>query len=96
MGGDAIDSQIGDNADTVAAGKNIRQSSTRDSHDITYSAGAGNELLQMSVDIRLLQNMVDEQRIKLITLQGWVIMIGMAIFLQTISFVLLVFYLVWH
>jgi hypothetical protein len=94
MDGDAIDSQIGDAADTVAAGKNIRQSSIRDSHD-TYM-GASSELLQMSVDIRLLQNMVDEQRIKLITLQGWVIMIGMAIFLQTISFVLLIFYLVWR
>ncbi len=96
MGGDTIEGQIGDAADTVAAGKNIRQSSVRDSHDITYSVGASNELLQMSVDIRLLHSMVDEQRVKLITLQGWVIMIGMAIFMQTVSFVLLVFFLVWR
>jgi hypothetical protein len=86
-GGDTIEGQIGDDADVVASGKNIRQRSTRDSHDTYW--GSGNEILQMSVDIKLLQAMFQERAMQVDRLQGWVILIGIAIFLQTISFALL-------
>lgn len=85
-GGDTIDSEIGDSADTVAAGKNINQYSYR------YSYGREaleSQILQMSVDIKLLQDMSTERNLQIKILQGWVILIGIAIFLQTISFALL-------
>ena len=85
-GGDTIESQIGDDVDTVAAGKNINQYSYR------YSYGRDsldNQILQMSVDIKLLQDMSTERNLQIKILQGWVILIGIAIFLQTISFALL-------
>jgi hypothetical protein len=96
---DVIDTGIGDNADGVAVGKGIRQrvrrdshnDSHNDSHDITINLGEiQSKLLEMGVDIKLLFQMSQERHWQTTILQGWVIVMGVAVIIQSVTLVILV------
>jgi hypothetical protein len=53
------------------------------------------DILELKVDVRLFQNMAEERRIQLVELRGWVVMMGMAMIVQTIAFLFFVF-VVWR
>ena len=93
---DTTGAGIGDNADGVAVGRGIRQRIRRDSPNVVVQVNESlraleSELLQLQVDIKLLHAMAEERRAQVLQLQGWVVIMGVALLLQSVTFVVFVF-----
>lgn len=80
-------------------GRDVRRL-RRDSHNVTIRLNESlqalqSELLQIQMDVKLLHNMAEERKLQVMQLQGWVIIMGVALLIQSISFVFFVI-VVWR
>lgn len=92
-GQDIVGSQIGDGADGVASGKNIRQRRDSDSHNVTIQSDGvsflRDEVMQLAVDVKLLYNMNRELQYKLLEAKTWLVILSLAMLLQSVTLIML-------
>lgn len=91
--------QVGNEAEGVAVGQNIRQRVRRTSQNVTVLLDETqqavqelrSEMLEMSVDIKLLYNMAQERMVMLHNLQNKLDFMGIALLVMALCFAFFVF-----
>lgn len=99
-GGDTLATQIGENADRVVAGKNNEQHSSRVDGGVVVNAGSGpmedalfNQFAQQNTDIKIIYSMLYDLRNQMTVMQGWVTVMGLAVTMEMVVFLIFIIFL---
>lgn len=102
-GGDTLATRIGANADGVVAGKNNEQHSSQVDGGVVVNTGWGNgqwedalfnQFAQQNTDIKIIYSMLYDLRNQMTQMQGWVVVMGLAVTMEMVVF--LIFLLFTH